>query len=87
MPHRKSTRNVNVASCKNLHERSILKPAKKQRRQAHGIEPKERRAVTEVVAMRYQKAGKKEKGKILDEFVEVTGYNRGGRFARILGIL
>jgi len=37
---------------------------------------KERRAVSEVVAMRYQRAGKKEKGKILDEFVEVTGYNR-----------
>ena len=38
-----------------------------------GLNLKERRAVSEVVAKRYQKAGKKEKGKILDEFVELTG--------------
>jgi len=32
--------------------------------------------ITNEVASRYQKASKKEKGKILDEFVALTGYNR-----------
>ena len=36
----------------------------------------ERRAVARVAAERYRKAGKKQKGKILDELVEVTGYHR-----------
>jgi len=37
---------------------------------------KERQSVTAVVAGRYRKAGKKGKGRILDEFSELTGYNR-----------
>ena len=36
----------------------------------------ERRSVTAVVAKRYVKAGKKEKMRILDEFTQLTGYNR-----------
>lgn len=37
---------------------------------------KERQPITAVVAVRYRKAGKKDKGLILDEFSELTGYNR-----------
>lgn len=37
---------------------------------------KEKRAVIREVAKRYKKVRKKEKGKILDEFVKLTGYNR-----------
>jgi len=37
---------------------------------------KERQSVTAVVAGRYRRAGKKCKGQILDEFSELTGYNR-----------
>ena len=37
---------------------------------------RERRAVVREVSKRYRKAKKKEKGKILDEFVKLTGYNR-----------
>lgn len=37
---------------------------------------KEKRSVTGVVATRYQKASKKEKRAILDEFTLLTGYNR-----------
>lgn len=36
----------------------------------------ERRGVTKEYAARYRKAGKKEKGRMLAEFVESTGYNR-----------
>jgi hypothetical protein len=36
----------------------------------------ERRAVTKALAERYRKAGKKDKGRMLDEFVAVTGYHR-----------
>jgi hypothetical protein len=36
----------------------------------------ERRAVIRVQAMRYRKARKKEKGRILDEVVKLTGYHR-----------
>jgi hypothetical protein len=35
-----------------------------------------KKAMTKVVAPRYQKAGKKERGRILDEFVQTTGYHR-----------
>ncbi len=37
---------------------------------------KERRAVVREVSKRYKKTKKKEKGKILDEFVKLIGYNR-----------
>jgi len=37
---------------------------------------KERQAVTKALCERYRKAPKKQKGMILDEFVELTGYNR-----------
>ncbi len=37
---------------------------------------KERRAVVKEIPVRYKKVKKKEKGKILDEFVKLTGYNR-----------
>ena len=36
----------------------------------------ERRSVTKVIANRYKNASKKEKSAILDEFVNLTGYNR-----------
>lgn len=42
----------------------------------------ERKSVTEVTAGRYRRSGKKEKGRILDEFTQVTGYNRS--YARSL---
>ncbi len=34
-----------------------------------------RKALTKELAKRYQKARKKEKGKILDEFISITNYN------------
>jgi hypothetical protein len=37
---------------------------------------KERKKTTAVVSGRYQKARKKDKGLILDEFVKLTGYSR-----------
>ncbi|MGC8758304.1 MAG: transposase, partial [Caldisericaceae bacterium] len=37
---------------------------------------KERKAVVKEEAARYQKVTKKEKGKMLDEFVKLTGYSR-----------
>lgn len=37
---------------------------------------KERQAVTKALCERYRKAPKKQKGMILDEFIELTGYNR-----------
>ena len=37
---------------------------------------KERKRIAEATAGRYRKAGKKEKGAILDEFVELTGFAR-----------
>jgi len=36
----------------------------------------ERKRATAIVAARYQKARKKEKGVILDEFTKLTGYGR-----------
>ena len=36
----------------------------------------ERKAVTKATAERYARAGKKEKGRILDEFTLLTGYNQ-----------
>ena len=37
---------------------------------------KARKSVTRVIASRYQKASKKQKGIILDEFTQLTGYTR-----------
>ena len=36
----------------------------------------ERKAVTAATRSRYQRASKQEKGKILNEFIELTGYHR-----------
>lgn len=41
-----------------------------------GLTMKDRRKITKEVARRYQRALKKGKGMILDEFVQLTGYNR-----------
>jgi len=41
-----------------------------------GLSMRERQAVTAQVAPKYRKAGKKKKGEMLDQFVELTGYNR-----------
>jgi|SRR5271157_1568771 len=41
-----------------------------------GLTMKERKSVTREIAKKYQKARKKEKKAILDEFVGLTGYNR-----------
>jgi len=37
---------------------------------------KERKTIYKVMAERYQKASKKERSKILDEFVDITGMNK-----------
>ena len=41
-----------------------------------GLDMKTKRKITGVTAKRYRKSNKKDKGKILDEFVQTTGYNR-----------
>lgn len=41
-----------------------------------GLTMRERKAVTGEVCRRYRKATKKDKGRILDEFVRTTGFNR-----------
>ena len=41
-----------------------------------GLSMGKKKAVTNQIAARYRKAVKKEKGKMLDEFVALTGYNR-----------
>ena len=40
---------------------------------------KERKRLAEATAGRYRKAGKKEKGIILNEFVELTGFATPGQ--------
>lgn len=47
----------------------------------------ERRTVAKEYSARYRKAGKKEKGRMLTEFIESTGYNRvyGARLLRLQG--
>lgn len=41
-----------------------------------GLTMRERKAVIKQTAARYRRSSKKQKAKILDEFVETTGYNR-----------
>jgi len=40
------------------------------------IDMKVRKEISKAVVKRYKKSSKKEKGKILDEFTKITGYNR-----------
>ena len=47
---------------------------------------KEKKALTAEIQNRYNKANKKVKGRILDEFCQVTGYNRTYA-ARILRLM
>lgn len=41
-----------------------------------GLQMNEKRSVVRAMVGRYRKAGKKEKGRMLDELIELTGYNR-----------
>lgn len=41
-----------------------------------GLTMKERKAVTNELASRYQSSAKRERGRLLDEFMQLTGYNR-----------
>jgi hypothetical protein len=41
-----------------------------------GLTMKERKAVTAVMRARYRRASKKQKGRLLDELLALTGYNR-----------
>lgn len=41
-----------------------------------GLTMKERKAVTAVLVQRYRRATEKQKGRLLDEFVALTGYHR-----------
>jgi len=41
-----------------------------------GLTMKEKQAVTKQLAFEYKRARKKEKGKILDTVIELSGYNR-----------
>ncbi len=41
-----------------------------------GLTMRERKAVIKQTAARYRRSSKKQKAKILDEFVEITRYNR-----------
>ena len=46
-----------------------------------GLTMSERRSLTEEVVRRYRRAGKKEKGVILGEFVKSSGYKRKQQFS------
>lgn len=48
-----------------------------------GLEMSEKKSLTRETAVRYAKAGKKQKSKILDEFRAVTGYNRKYAIAKL----
>jgi hypothetical protein len=49
-----------------------------------GLTMKEKKAVTRQVRSRYQKAGRKEKSAILDEFISITGYKNRKYALRLL---
>jgi hypothetical protein len=51
-----------------------------------GLDMKDKKKICGQIARRYQKSGKKDKGKILDEYTETLGYNRN-YFAHILSNL
>jgi hypothetical protein len=61
---------------RNLHENVPPLVRLKARRRWMGLTMSEKRAITREVAKRYRKARKKDKAKMLDEFVQTTGYNR-----------
>jgi hypothetical protein len=50
-----------------------------------GLNMKEKQAVTREYKTRYQKAAKKEKRTLLDEFTRLTGYHRNSA-VRVLGV-
>jgi hypothetical protein len=52
-----------------------IKPSQKEE-VAMGLSLRERKMITKEIALRYQKANKKQKGRILDEFCQLAGYNR-----------
>ena len=45
---------------------------------------RERKAVTGGLVERYRKAGKKAKGRMLDELIELTGYSSAATIDRLL---
>jgi len=73
-----------IASSENLseidslpHLRNLSEMTLPERRRAQdGATMKERKAVTAVMLARYRRASKKQKGRLLDELVALTGYNR-----------
>jgi hypothetical protein len=42
-----------------------------------GLDMKDKKKVCAEIARRYQEAGKKDRGKLLDEYTVTPGYNRG----------
>jgi hypothetical protein len=68
------------ASCKNLPEIIVNSPPNRhatvKEDQRMGLTMRERKAVIKQTAARYRRSSKKQKGKILDEFIAITGYNR-----------
>jgi len=79
LPHLKTKRNAFVASTENLNERTTMTPGKLDPRREEGtvrLTMETRDEILRTMAGAYRKATKREKGRILDHVVEVTGYNR-----------
>jgi hypothetical protein len=65
LPHLKSIPNNLILSLRKYVREAVM-----------GLTLKERRSATRVTAQRYQKAKKKQKGIILEEFAALKGYDR-----------